>query len=404
MRFGACVFLACLFLTSCGHAPRIPAAGDLFGQHVRTTVDSEAARYYLENYLQGKDENRDLSSKIDALHREYGRSTPSREDLSALSRVFSVDFAALFLAHRLLTDECNRALNASFASYLQSEAGVDPAIVSSYVVLFVPGWEYVRNGPQTGADFAKPRALVSRFGLENHLVEIPPTGSVERNATVLASEIARRSRSGKKIILAGASSAGPAIHLVLGEMLSEKDRNSVKAWLNLGGILQGSPLVDHLEARPWLFSPIVWLKGWDKEAIRSMSTRRSRSRFARLDMGSGILVVNYLGVPLSGQLSRFSRDQYPILSSDGPNDGLTMLADAIAPNSLTIVALGSDHFFAEDPRIDEKTVALMKLMLAYVETSGSSRCPRPTLGFPRILGMSRPVSLLRRKVVPNTLY
>jgi hypothetical protein len=235
----------------------------------------------------------------------------------------------------------------------------------------------------TGADFAKPRELVSRFGLENHLVELPPTGSVERNATVLASEIARRSRSGKKIILASASSAGPAVQLVLGEMLSEREQESVKAWLNIGGILQGSPLVDYLEARPWLFSPIVWLKGWEKEAIRSMSTSRSRSRFARLDMGSGILVVNYLGIPLSGQLSRFSRDNYPILSSDGPNDGLTMLADAIAPNSLTIVALGSDHFFAEDPQIDEKTVALMKLMLAYVEsdiTSGSSRCPRLRIG------------------------
>lgn len=380
---GGCVILAYLFLTSCSYAPRVPAAGDLFGQHVRTTVDSEVARYYLENYLQGEDENHALSGRIDALHREYVRSPPSREDLSALSRVFSVDFAALFLAHRLLTDECNRALNQSFASYLQFEAGVNPGIVSSYVVLFVPGWDYARNGHVTGADFAKPRELVSRFGLENHLVELPPTGSVERNATVLASEIARRSRSGKKIILASASSAGPAVQLVLGEMLSERDQHSVKAWLNLGGILQGSPLVDYLEARPWLFSPIVWLKGWEKEAIRSMSTSRSRSRFARLDMGSGILVVNYLGIPLSGQLSRFSRDNYPILSSDGPNDGLTLLADAIAPNSLTIVAVGSDHFFAEDPQIDEKTVALMKLMLAYVEsdiTSGSSRCPRLRIG------------------------
>ena len=78
----------------------------------------------------------------------------------------------------------------------------------------------------------------------------------------------------------------------------------------------------------------------DSRRRRSVRTTRqndrgSRSRFARLDTGSGILVVNYLGVPLSGQLSRFSRDQYPILSSDGPNDGLTMLADAIALNSLT---------------------------------------------------------------------
>ncbi len=219
--------------------------------------------------------------------------------------------------------------------------------------------------------------------MENHLVKLPPTGSVEQNAAVLAAEVARHSRSGKKLVLAGASSAGPAVHLALGELLGDGERRSVKAWLNLGGILRGSPLVDFLETRPWLFHPIVWLKGWDKKAILSMGTSRSRERFSRLDLGSGILVVNYLGIPLSGQLSQYSRDKYPILRSGGPNDGLTMLADAIAPDSLTIVALGSDHFFAEDPRIDEKTVALMKLMLTHLEsdmTSGFSRCPHLRLG------------------------
>jgi hypothetical protein len=219
--------------------------------------------------------------------------------------------------------------------------------------------------------------------LESYLVELPPTGSVEQNASFLASEIAKRSASGKKLILAGASSAGPAIHLALGELLSERERRSVKAWLNLGGVLQGSPLVDFVVAKPWLFNLIVWFQGWENEAILSMATRQSRERFSRLHIGAGILVVNYLGVPLSGQLSRYSRDQYPILRPNGPNDGLTLLADAIAPDSLTIVALGSDHFFAEDPRINEKTVALMKLMLTELEsdiTSGSSRCPRLRLG------------------------
>ena len=85
-----------------------------------------------------------------------------------------------------------------------------------------------------------------------------------------------------------------------------------------------------------------------------------------------ILVVNYLGIPLSGQVGRYSRENYPVLARDGPNDGLTLLADAIAPGSLTVLAPGSDHFFAEDPRIDEKTVALMKLMVDYVE--GGDRC------------------------------
>jgi len=255
------------------------------------------------------------------------------------------------------------------------------------LVLFVPGWDYVENGHLTGADFAQPRKLVSRFGIENHLVELPPTGSVEQNAEVLAAEIVGRGRSGKQILIAGASSAGPAIHLALGELLGKKELSSIKAWLNLGGILQGSPLVDHLQSRPqrWLFNLVVWFKNWNKDSILSMGTGPSRSRFQRLHVDADIFVVNYLGVPLSGQLSQYSKDKYPLLKSDGPNDGLTLLTDVIAPNSLTIVALGNDHFFAEDPRIEEKTVALMKVMLTYLENP-SDNALHPTCTPSRALG------------------
>lgn len=375
-----CVCIAaCLQLAACGGTPKIPVAGEMFGQHIETTVDSDKARYYVESYLSGKHQDVALSSEMDALHRAYERSIPSREDLRAISQEFSVDLAALFFAHRLLADECNATLNQAFATHLNTDVTIAAGIVSSYVVLFVPGWDYAANGHATGADFARPRELASEFGLENHLVELPPTGSVEQNANVLASMIAKHNASGKKLILAAASSAGPAVHLALGELLGDSERRSVKAWLNLGGILQGSPLVDFVEARPWLFNPIVWFMGWDKDAIRSMATKQSRERFSRLPTSAGILVVNYLGVPLSGQLSRHSRDKYPLLRSDGPNDGLTLLADVIAPDGLTIVAMGSDHFFAEDPRINEKTVALMKLMLTQLESDTprvSGRCSR----------------------------
>ncbi|HLD66278.1 MAG TPA: hypothetical protein VJA19_09550 [Pseudomonas sp.] len=369
--------LVCLLLWACSSAPEIPAKGEFFGEPLQTTVDSEIARYYLESYLQGKNVNRDMDERISALYGQQEKSIPSREELKVISRVFSVDFASLFFADRLLHDECNKKLNQSFAHHLQNETAVDTRVASSYLVLFVPGWDYAENGHLTGADFAKPRELASAFGFENYLVALPPTGSVEEGAEVLAAEIARHHRSGKKILLVGASSAGPTIHLTLGEMIDKEKRGSVKAWLNLGGILQGSPLIDYLEERPqrWLFNLIVWFKGWDKEAILSMSTGPSRKRFSRLRMKSDILVINYVGIPLSGQLSQYSGDKYPLLKPEGPNDGLTLIADAIAPNSFTVVALGSDHFFAEDPRINEKTVALMKLLLTQVENDMQSGRP-----------------------------
>jgi hypothetical protein len=66
-----------------------------------------------------------------------------------------------------------------------------------------------------------------------------------------------------------------------------------------------------------------------------------------------------------------------MLRSDGPNDGLVLLTDVIAPGSLTVVALGSDHFFAEDPEIDRKTVALMKLVVAYANKDTTIACAEP---------------------------
>ena len=84
-----------------------------------TTVDSEIARYYLESYSQGKNENRDMDDKISALYSSHGKFVPSREQLKAISQAFSVDFAALFLADRLLNDRCNKDLNQRFERYLK---------------------------------------------------------------------------------------------------------------------------------------------------------------------------------------------------------------------------------------------------------------------------------------------
>lgn len=359
---------ACLCIASCSAIPQFPAAGVFLGERVETTVDSEVARYYLETYLQGKNEDPGMHASIDAAHRRYDQPIPSREELATLSRELSVDFAALFLANRLLADECNRNLNRSFARHLAEKDAAGPD-ASPYLLLFVPGWDYADNGHLTGADFAQPRKLATRFGFENYLVELPPTGSVEGNAQALAAQIARHASSGKKLLLAGASSAGPTIHLALAELIGGRERKAIAAWLNLGGILQGSPMVEYFQSGPrrLLFELGLWWKGWSRDAVLSLGAAPGRKRFQRLRIDADILVVNYLGIPLSGQVGRYSRDNYPLLGRDGPNDGLTLLADAIAPGSLTVIALGSDHFFAEDPRIDEKTVALMKVMITWIE-------------------------------------
>lgn len=371
LSYVVCLVSLLLFPVGCGTIPEYPVNSELIGEKVHTTVDSEIARYYLENYLQGIKNNSVFDQKIDLLYRNQGDSQLIREELKKIAVIFSVDFAALFLADHLWSDKDNRKLQKTFRRFIEKEEDhtiSHPNRYSRYMMLFVPGWDYVENGHITGADFATPRILVTDLGIENHLVEIPSNGSVEDNADYLSKELIIRGQSGKKIIIVGASSAGPAIHLSLGEQLSKEQLQSVAAWVNIGGILQGSPLVDYFQKWPqrWLFNIVLWYEGWDKDKLISMSVKASRKRFSRLSLSNNILVINYLGLSLSGQLSKYSKGKYPLLAPEGPNDGLTLLMDVIAPGSMTIIALGSDHFFAEDPLIDVKTVALTKTVILYL--------------------------------------
>ena len=51
----------------------------------------------------------------------------------------------------------------------------------------------------------------------------------------------------------------------------------------------------------------------------------------------------------------------------GPNDGLTLLPDIVAPNNLSILSPTTDHFFAEDPEIDRKTLALLVTIVERIQ-------------------------------------
>jgi hypothetical protein len=248
---------------------------------------------------------------------------------------------------------------------------------SSYRVLFVPGWNYIDNGYLTGSDLALPRQLISELGVENHLVLTPSNGSVEASAKAISAAILKYSKLNKKIIIVGASAAGPAIHLTLGEMLPKDLLSSVVAWINLGGILQGSPLVDYFEQWPQkaLMNMVLWYKGWEHEDVLSMSVKKSRERFKRLQLDPDLVVFNYLALSLSGNLSHLSTSKYPLIKSEGPNDGLTLLTDVIAPDSSTLISVNSDHYFGEDPQINDKTVAVLKTVIHYLENKELSPTP-----------------------------
>lgn len=346
----------------------IPANGDFHGHSIDTTVDHESAKYFLEDYVSGKDKASSRRQRVSSLERESGNSIPTREQLRKISEEFSVDFAALFFAHRLMQEEGNEQLQRDFLRNLDRvRAGSIAYPRKDILIMLVPGYDYKDNGHLTGADLRKPRALIEAAGYEVDFVDIDPLGSVEENAAYLKSRLL--ARRGRKVALAGPSSAGPAIHLALGKLLTTDESKDVLAWLNLGGILQGSPLLDQFDRglKGWLFAAILWLKNWKKHSFESMQAGVSRIRFKSLNVPEHVVIYNYVGLSLSGDISRFGRDKYSMMKVDGPNDGLTLLPDIIAPNSKTILSPKTDHFFAEDPEIDKKTLAFLMTIFERLE-------------------------------------
>ncbi|MBI4639243.1 MAG: hypothetical protein HY731_01020, partial [Candidatus Tectomicrobia bacterium] len=146
----ALLSLLCLFcLISLGcraSIPSIPVRGNLAGQVIDTTVDSEFARYYLEHYLQNKKTKPEFDSMIDQIHQQTKDALPSREYLKYLSEKFSVDFATLYLAQHLLEDRSNTSLQSAFyEAFSKTKIAIKtgtfqlPSESSSSLILFVPG-------------------------------------------------------------------------------------------------------------------------------------------------------------------------------------------------------------------------------------------------------------------------
>jgi hypothetical protein len=289
-----------------------------------------------------------------------------RERLAAISRASSIDAAARAFAAAMESLPRNREFRARFEAARASVA-VAPASDAGYLFVFVPGWLYQSN-PDSGADLARPRAVLGAMGLATRLVPLDENGTVEANGAALAAELEGLAGDGRRLVLVSTSKGGPETHLAL-DQLGRSDRaGHVAAWVNIGGLLNGTARADW-----WMEWPQRWLAvvgfaflGRDTEAIPSMMMAPRRARFAELRVPHGVLVVNYIGAPLTADIRPDVRADFEVIAPYGPNDGLTLLADAIVPEGITLVERGLDHYFAA-PDLDRRIAALAVALLGELE-------------------------------------
>lgn len=354
-------------------APTYPVHATLAGIEVDTYVDSEIASQLInangQRFLDAV--TRDLDKKlscdsIDAL--------PDTRSLLAITRDYSTDTATALLIQCLSSIPRIRQSQQLFLSELalqrrgdHGQAAFLAAKTDEYTVLFVPGWGYQSNAQETGSDLATPRGIIAGLGFENHLVALEDTGSVESNARILVAALDRHLSAGKKIILVSASSGGPTVALALSDPTIANNLQLV-GWLNICGVLRGSPVIDAFLSWPnsLLLRAMAFYEGWNYTDLLSLSRGRSKPRYDGFVPPAQLTIVNYIGIPFSGQVSELGRGLYDMLKAQGPNDGLTLIPDALAPG-YTIMAVGMDHFVNNDPEIDIKTAALLPALLKLIE-------------------------------------
>jgi hypothetical protein len=356
------VLLIALLLSACAG---LPVRGNIGGQSIDTRVDAEVARYYLASYLSGQRNNPLLDGRITDAYKNGSSALPDRIELKRLSEEFSVDFAAAYLADRIIRVPENRRFRELFeenrTAFSQKRLKL-PVGVPDYEVLFIPTYLYKRL-PITGGDFAVPKKALQKIGLPLHFVETVEDGAVETNADIVAAAIVARARSGRRLILISASKSGPEVALALTRLGNTATRHVV-AWINTVGALQGTPLTDEQ-----LLPDVEDLVGAvDVAGMQSLMTERSRRRFQSFRLSDHILVVNYFGIPLSGSVSSWARPGFTPLSKHGPNDGILLLSDMIFPGGITVAELGLDHFLL-DQNLDAATVGLVTAVMRWTEES-----------------------------------
>ena len=94
-----------------------------------------------------------------------------------------------------------------------------------------------------------------------------------------------------------------------------------------------------------------------------------RPVFEGLDLPEHILLIQYIGAPLSGHIGKSVRGRYKVIKKIGPNDGLTLLFDEVISGSGVITDIGLDHFY-RDPEIDLKTFALAMVVMEQLRLRG----------------------------------
>lgn len=280
----------------------------------------------------------DVLARVQHAYPDLSYDECTHDTLAAITRRHGVDFATALFFDRIRRVPRNHAL----ASVLESDGA--PARHARGKVLIVPALFYRRRRAR-GGDGTLVRQAAERAGLDVEVVPVESGGSARQNAAILCDLLPERASEFTVIVSLSKGSAD--LRLAFEEMAAAPA--GVRAWINVCGLLRGTPAIDRLQQRwwrRWLLRTIIRRGGGSLELPGEFTTASSSPLRRAMRTPRGVLVINLLGFPLRDHFATpFGRLRHRQMARYGPNDGLGLLRDAIIEPGLTYPVWGADHYF-----------------------------------------------------------
>lgn len=204
-----------------------------------------------------------------------------------------------------------------------------------------------------------------RLGWQVDTIPLASDGSMAGNAQMIVDWL-RAERSGSRVVLVSLSKGRSDLKMALTLPGAERAFERVVCWLNLSGILSGTPLSEwllswQLEAA---FSRLYYsMRGASVEFVRDLRREAGAPLDFELALPSHVRMISVAGFPQRRHMtSGVGRRCYDRVSPHGPNDGVIVLEDVCALPGVLYPIWGADHLMRSGTDMDE----LMNALLRYI--------------------------------------
>lgn len=277
--------------------------------------------------------------------------------LGEIARTEGLDFATALVYDRTL----RAAANATFVSQV---AATDSAAVElPELIAVVPG-AFHREHRDTGADGARVVQIAHELGCAAELIPVKSFGRIDDHARIITAWLT--SRPERRIMLISLSKGSADVKRALAGSEAGRAFAHVTAWISFSGIVQGTPLIAWLRARPlrwWGVHLLLWLRFQRGRTLDDLSHGPGAPLADWPALPAHLRMVHIYGVPLRHHLAHpWAPRAYDRLALIGPNDGgSVVLGDLAGLPGIVFPLWGTDHYL--QPSWD-MTPLLRKVVLA----------------------------------------